>query len=91
MYALIGLGRVVYYYQTLTAGGDAVVAAYHAAPPVYRQLGMMRLQSGAVMRGMLLDLFKETLQLSAKTSLRFSHGPEVAFPQSARFLPTHVT
>lgn len=55
VYTLIGLGRVVYYYQPPTAGGDAVVATYLAAPPVYHLLDIMRLQSGAVMRGMLLD------------------------------------
>jgi hypothetical protein len=90
MYTLIGFGRVVFYYQTLTAGGDAIVAAYHAARPVYRQLDIMRLQSDAVMGGMLLDRLEEKFQLSARTSLPFSREPEVAFLQSAQ-LPKHVT
>lgn len=60
--ALIGLGRFVYDFQTLIAGGAAVVAAYYAARPVYRQLDMMRLQSDAVMRGMLLDRERDLRQ-----------------------------
>ena len=97
--ALRGVGLVGVYAQRARprrllqsdAGGDAVVAACHAAPPFNRQLDMMRLQSGAVMRCMLLDRLKKTFQLSARTSLRFSRGPEVAFQQSAQFMPKHVT
>lgn len=91
MYTPSGLARGVFYSQTLTAGDDAVVAACHAAPPVNRQLDMMRLQSGAVMRCMLFDRRKETFQLSARTSLRLPRGAELALPQSVIFVPKHVT
>jgi hypothetical protein len=50
-----GLGRFVYDYQTLIAGAAAVAAAYYAARPVYRQLDLMRLQSDAMMRDMLIN------------------------------------
>lgn len=91
VYTLSGLGRGGFYYQTRTASGDGVVAACHAAPPVNRQLDMMRLRSGTVMCCMLRDRLKKTFQLSARTSLRFSRGPEGAFPQSAQFVLKHVT
>ncbi len=60
--AINGLIRAIYDYQTLIAGCAAVVAAYFAARPVYRQLDMMRLQSDAVMRGMLLDRERDLRQ-----------------------------
>lgn len=43
MYTLSALRGGVFYYQTLTAGGDAVLATFHAAPPVNRQFDMMPL------------------------------------------------
>lgn len=90
-YTLSGLGRGVFDYQTLPAGGDAVVAACYAAPPVNRQLDIMRPQSGAVIRCMLPDRPKKTFQLSVRTLLRFFRGSEVAFPQSVQFVLKHVT
>lgn len=89
MHTLIGFGRVVSYYHTLTASGDAIVAANHAAPPVYRQLDIIRLQSDAVMRGT-PDRLNEKIRLSAKTSLRFSRGRAVALPRPNQFLLQHV-
>lgn len=60
--AISGLIRAIYDYQTLIAGGAALVAAYYAARPVYDQLDMMRLQSDAVKRGMLLDRERDLRQ-----------------------------
>lgn len=60
--AIGGLGRFVFEYQTLIAGAAAVAAAYYAAKPVYRQLDMMRLQSDAVMRDMLINRERDLRQ-----------------------------
>lgn len=52
--ALMSIGDLIYDYQTLITGAAALAAAFVAARPVYRQLALMRTQSEAVLRDMLL-------------------------------------
>ena len=52
---LVGMGQIIYDYQTLIAGVGAIGAAIIAVRPVYRQLDLMRTQSNAVLKDMLLQ------------------------------------
>lgn len=60
--ALMGIGQLIYDYQTLITGVGAIGAAYIAARPVYSQLSMMRTQSDGVLREMLLQRQLEVRQ-----------------------------
>lgn len=51
----MGLGQLIYNYQTLIAGGVAIVAAYIAARPVWHQLKLNQTQANGVLRDMLID------------------------------------
>lgn len=61
----MGLGQFIYDYQTLIAGGLALGAAYLAARPVWRQLGLTQTQSNGVLRDMLLQRQAEVQQARA--------------------------
>lgn len=61
----MSVGQVIYDYQTLITGGAALLAAYFAGRPVYRQLDLMRIQSDAVLREMLLDRQTDLTQANA--------------------------
>src|SRR5436853_4663091 len=52
--ALRGVGQFIYDYQTLLTGAGALVAAYIAAKPVWKQLKLTQTQSNGVLREMLL-------------------------------------
>lgn len=53
--AVMGIGQIIYDYQTLITGFTALGAAYFAVRPVYAQLSLMRIQSNAISRDMLLQ------------------------------------
>lgn len=61
----MGIFKIIYDYQTLITGGAALVAAYIAARPVYRQLGLVQIQSNGVRREMLLQRQLEIEQACA--------------------------
>lgn len=63
--ALMGISQFIYDYQTLITGATALGAAYVAVRPVYAQLALMRTQSNAVMRDMLLQREAELRQAAA--------------------------
>lgn len=53
--ALKGLGQFIYDFQTLLTGIGALVAAYVAAKPVWRQLELTQTQANGVLRDMLMQ------------------------------------
>jgi hypothetical protein len=62
---LMGIGQIVYDYQTLIAGIGAIGAAIIAVRPVYHQLDLMRTQSNAVLKDLLLQRQAELEQAAA--------------------------
>ncbi len=52
--------NVIYHYQTLITGIGALLAAVVAGWPVWRQLRMMRTQSEAMLRDIIVQRIKET-------------------------------
>ena len=52
--------NVIYHYQTLITGTAALVAAFLAGWPVWRQLAMMRAQSEAMLRSIVVQRLKDT-------------------------------
>jgi hypothetical protein len=63
-----GLGTFIYDYQTLIGSGVALLAAYVAVRPVWRQVALTQTQSNGVLREMLLERKLEIEQ--AKVDIR---------------------
>lgn len=60
-----GLGTFIYDYQTLIGSGVALLAAYVAVRPVWRQVALTQTQSNGVLREMLLERKLEIEQAKA--------------------------
>lgn len=68
----MGLGQFIYDYQTLIGAGAAIVAAYIAVRPVWRQLELTQTQANGVLREMLLQRQAELQQ--AQSALQDNVG-----------------
>jgi len=71
---LMGIGQFIYDYQTLIAGIGAIGAAIIAVRPVYHQLDLMRTQSNAVLKDMLVQRQAE-LEQAATAVAKHVGGP----------------
>lgn len=64
-WGFMGIGQIIYDYQTLIAGAGAIAAAIIAVRPVYGQLDLMRTQSNAVLKDMLIQRQADLEQAAA--------------------------